>query len=864
MITPIIYGADCESGVIVPGNLCPPIVCLSITCREGDSLQRRLLLREAALDWIIQAMGDPAIVTVWHNGPFDLTDFINDCEQLRGYEAAQELMLAILKAYADGRICDTETREKLLLNVQGELQDQGEESDEETRGIPLSSVVKKYLGIDISADKHRTDAWRLRYSELAHVPLENWPADAIRYAEDDSAYNLLVWESQDRKGQELSYKSAEKPWQIIDERRKVSKKFALYLMSAWGVRTDPERVDTISRAVVAGVAQIEELSRVEGLSELTTVKGQVVSKARRRCLQDRVAVAYACASLDLDTDTLRENAQNAVSWARVQELVRSGDLPESVLQRDDITSRCLALLIDQYQCRVEGIPAIWPKKIAPDGGGIQIYPPSGAECVPTTYDPKEPSARFPKGSVSTARVTLLGSPDDVLIKLGQQGELLKLKSTYLPILSHGLVYPINPRYDEMKASGRSSCKNPNMQNLPTFGLYRLIAPTGEYLGQNMLPVESKEEAGAWTGRRAAALLKELNQISPDNPAGSVGGASGTYKTSPVGGLRECFIPRKGWCLLDADIDFAECVAWAQWCYDMFGRSDLRDVINLGEDPHVHLAITFPEMSGWTYTDADRLKKIDLLVKKYRQFAKVGNFGCMGGMQAEALMLQSRMQETFLTLEESQLIVSTFDRRWWESSQARTWAKKQLRQYGGFAPFTQPRSGRIRGYCNYTQLRNQPLQGGTADLADDVLVRLAEECYTGRIRSVPDQTWRTCMKELNTLKRNGREDRYLELSRQMIGEGTISALLDSRPWAFAHDEFILEAPFLSWGPERFHKAGQRLEQIIQERGRFWFPDVAVRAEAAAAWRWVKDRRTGEEFKRVVDSNGFLIPMPDKGH
>lgn len=795
-----IVGADTETGMILPGNLCPPVVCLTHARIVGESPVRELLLTEDAVSWFRSTLEDSSTCSVWQNGPFDWACLVEEAETSFGRPMAEELVDLVFRALRDGRLSCIDTREKLLLNERGLLRDA--EDDEDARGIPLHELTKKYLDIDISGDKKNPDAWRTRYMELRGVPRELWPEEAVRYAEDDALYNVLVYEKQQLAAATTDYLDPTRPWLIADERRKVAKKFALHLMSAHGCRTDPEKVATISRAVADGMEKIERLMLDEGLARLETRNGVVSVATTRRAVQDRVTLAYACEALGLDAEEVRRTAPEDASQA-----------PESCRERLDRTTYALSYLASQHGVSYVGFPACHPKNTKQEGGGICAVV-GGVRTTPSTYDPREVSDRFPEGQASWSRLTLLGSGDEALVLLGQQGEIQKLSSTYVPILRHGLFHPINPRYDEMKASGRSSCKNPNMQNLPTFGLYFVSGGTKTYLmADEQSWTESKDLAGSWTGRRAVSLSQKLD------PTGT------SLKLLPVGGLRECFVARDGWTLLDTDIDFAECVAWSQWSIDMFGISDMAEVINSGEDPHLHLALEFPQLGHLTYPEVVELKKKgDPLVKKMRQYAKSpGNFGCMGGMVAATLKEAAIGYETFLSLDEAEMIVEAFKSRWREANLSDRWVRNQLRASGGESfTFVQPRSGRRRGGCSYTKGRNQAFQGGTADHADDVLVSLAAACYSKKA----------------------------------------SPLYGARPWAFAHDEFILEVPYESWSADRTHEAACELERIVVSCGKRWFPDVTVRTEAAMARRWVKDRRSGLEFKRVLDSQGRLIPMEDK--
>lgn len=71
----------------------------------------------------------------------------------------------------------------------------------------LAGLVKYYLGLDISATKHGTDVWRLRYNELDGVPLADWPQEAIDYAVGDSVFALEIYKRQVRDHSNIEFSS---------------------------------------------------------------------------------------------------------------------------------------------------------------------------------------------------------------------------------------------------------------------------------------------------------------------------------------------------------------------------------------------------------------------------------------------------------------------------------------------------------------------------------------------------------------------------------------------------------------------------------------------------------------------------------
>lgn len=83
--------------------------------------------------------------------------------------------------------------------------------------------------------------------------------------------------------------------------------------------------------------------------------------------------------------------------------------------------------------------------------------------------PEEEIPKTDGGGVSTAKKTLVESGDELLKKLAEVGAVAKLLETYVPILRSGTEVPINPRYNVLVETGRTSCAKPNIQNPPRGG-----------------------------------------------------------------------------------------------------------------------------------------------------------------------------------------------------------------------------------------------------------------------------------------------------------------------------------------------------------------------------------------------------------
>lgn len=114
-------------------------------------------------------------------------------------------------------IC-TKVYQQLLSNV----------SEKQTFKFDLASLVSQYFNEDISADKKDPDSWRLRYSELEDVKLENWPEEAKQYALDDSVWAFKLYIEQRKTYMDISLS--------------VKADYYLNKMGAFGIACDQERV----------------------------------------------------------------------------------------------------------------------------------------------------------------------------------------------------------------------------------------------------------------------------------------------------------------------------------------------------------------------------------------------------------------------------------------------------------------------------------------------------------------------------------------------------------------------------------------------------------------------------------------------
>lgn len=77
--------------------------------------------------------------------------------------------------------------------------------------------------------------------------------------------------------------------------------------------------------------------------------------------------------------------------------------------------------------------------------------------------------RTATGAVSTERAVLAKTSHRGLLALAESTGVEKMLGTYVPVLEQGTRTPINPGWNVLVATGRTSCREPNLQNLPRKG-----------------------------------------------------------------------------------------------------------------------------------------------------------------------------------------------------------------------------------------------------------------------------------------------------------------------------------------------------------------------------------------------------------
>ncbi len=127
--------------------------------------------------------------------------------------------------------------------------------------VSLADLVKHYFKEDISENKKKPDAWRLRYHELEDVPLSDWPAEAIDYSISDSVWAYKIYQEQLKVPMSIGLA--------------VASEIYLNLMGQYGLLVDQERVNLLEKELLAKLTPwYTELESIDIVSRVQSKDGK--------------------------------------------------------------------------------------------------------------------------------------------------------------------------------------------------------------------------------------------------------------------------------------------------------------------------------------------------------------------------------------------------------------------------------------------------------------------------------------------------------------------------------------------------------------------------------------------------------------
>lgn len=257
------YGVDTEGWLIQPGRCAPDLVCTSICPPTGIP---EIYDRAESVEPVQALALDDKALLVLHNAPHDMGTFIQ----------ADILTFAkVFSMYERERIADTLIWQKLWMIKCG-WADYDPKMNQKPPRYSLDNVTQYWLEEHISG-KYGDDSWRLRYHELADVPIEQWPQEAKNYALYDSTYPKRVWEVMTSKEGVLP-----------DFWRQMNYAWALHLFHSRGLRTQEAVVREVELNVVNHIDDVVGQLLERGIYRLGGTKAAPKATLNTKIVMDKV------------------------------------------------------------------------------------------------------------------------------------------------------------------------------------------------------------------------------------------------------------------------------------------------------------------------------------------------------------------------------------------------------------------------------------------------------------------------------------------------------------------------------------------------------------------------------------------------
>jgi DNA polymerase-1 len=277
------------------------------------------------------------------------------------------------------------------------------------------------------------------------------------------------------------------------------------------------------------------------------------------------------------------------------------------------------------------------------------------------------------GDIATDREQLTDTKHPGLVAVAESVKLEKQLTTYVAALERGAEVPLNPNYNPIIETFRTSCSGGMKVN-------------GVPVGMNV-------------------------------------------QNLPRGGrVRECVIPRPGNVFAFCDYDTLEMLTLAQVCLDLFGYSEIANAALAGIDFHTALAA---DMMGISYKTAlARIEDGDSVMVEARQYCKIGNYGFSGGMGPDAFISYAKGAGIEVSYDLACKLHAAFRKRWPEVVQYFQYCSF-LCDGGNAKQVVFVRSGMVRGDVRYTAVCNGFFQHLAAMGAKRALYNTVKECYIDR-------------------------------------------------------------------------------------------------------------------------------------
>lgn len=241
---------DVETIPFSAGNMCPPLVCITYAI---DNDEPTILLDTQLPEFLDMVDNNPSLRLVAHNAGFDMTVLANSGA---GLEWA-------FRMYENRRAVCTKVASRMYdLAIRGYL-----------TAYSLEELSKRWLGVDGIEGKKTIQK---RFGEVRGVPVAEWPSEFKDYAKGDITHLRDIYRTAMRA-----------PSPNLFEQVRAG--FDLALVGIYGLRGDPDRIETLLRALVERKEAAFKVLKAAGYTNLDGIK--------EKLLRERVLELYPEAPL---------------------------------------------------------------------------------------------------------------------------------------------------------------------------------------------------------------------------------------------------------------------------------------------------------------------------------------------------------------------------------------------------------------------------------------------------------------------------------------------------------------------------------------------------------------------------------------
>lgn len=503
---------DIETFKIDRRNPYPYPVCVSI---HEDGKEAELyhcqFNRDAFLARLVGLLKDPSVTLIAQNGSYDMC-----CLTLA---FPDPLIPAFVENLDAMRSFDTMIAQRML-NI---YHDGSPESNEAN----LAALVQLHLGEDMFADKMEGSV-RTRYGEMWDIPVDQWPAEFVRYSKADSTVTLRVAKAM------FSRKDIFQLQRAIRHRTRAM--FGQAHKTYNGIKVDKERASKLYAEAVEGA----DFNKYQKLLDAKVVVPALPAREYKNGSQVHVSdcPGKPCAC----PIKLKKPTAPKKSPSKVQ-----------------------ALMVD-FSKRY-GIEL----RLADKGKEIVNEDNEGPEIKSWNFQETPPGALTHK-HVSTGREevklcnAMLPEPSDLLTDWVTLSSFDKLANTYMPRFLWDAGNDCQGSFSKKWEIGKSVSNTPKPDNWD--------AERIEYQWVDRMHFTTN--AVVSSGRFSSRQTKLYPSLNGQNLPRDLG-------------VRECFQADNGWVIVANDFSALELCSSAWRTMQIYGESRLFDLLVMGRCPHRFLA-----------------------------------------------------------------------------------------------------------------------------------------------------------------------------------------------------------------------------------------------------------------------------------